>query len=311
MATIALHMPATIPNAWVDALVASLPEHKIARWPGGIGDPARIEYVLMLKPEPHALTPYVNLKAMFSTAAGVDHLLSDETLPKHVPLCRLTHPEMAARMSEYVLLHVLRYHRQLPTYQAQQARNEWKSHPQKAASDVTVGIMGLGQLGRDAARKLQVVGFKVTAWSRSAKTEPDIECFAGTEQLDAFLAKAEFLVSFLPLTESTRKFLDARVFRSLPKGAVVINVGRGGCLNEDDLLAVLDAGHLGGAVLDVFQTEPLPVSSALWSHPKVTVTPHNSTTTQPRMLAPYVRENIARIARGEPPLNIVDRARGY
>ena len=311
MAKIAVHLPDQVPQSWVDALVEGLPEHELQRWPNVAAHADEIEYAIVLIPEPGSLCGYPRLKAIFLSTAGIDHLIGDDSLPD-VPICRLTHPELAARMSEYVLAHVLRQHRQLPAYAAAQRAGQWRPlKPQLAASDVTVGILGLGVLGLDAARKLGTVGFRLRSWSRSPKDEQGIDCFHGLDQLNTFFGECNYAVSFLPLTAKTRDLLDASAFAAMPEGAIFINVGRGGCVVEEDLLAALDAGHLGGAVLDVFAEEPLPDGHPFWSHPKVTVTPHISTTTHPRMLIPHVRNNIARIERGEAPLNVVDLAAGY
>jgi glyoxylate/hydroxypyruvate reductase A len=311
MAVIALHLPPTLPQAWLDTLIEGLKDHSLRKWPDQIAAPDEVEYVITLRPEPGSLNKYARLKAIFSTAAGVDHLLVDESFPRNVPLCRLTHPELASRMSEYVLLHVLRIHRQCSAYRDQQAGKVWKPLAQKGAQESTVGIMGLGVLGLDAARKLRSIGFKVCGWSRTPRAEEGIVCFHGAAQLEDFLKQAEYLVCFLPLTAETRGILNKRSLGLLPRGAAVINVGRGKCISEQDLLEALATGSVGEAVLDVFDREPLPAESPLWTHPKVTITPHVSTTTHPKMLVETIRENIARIESGRAPLNVVDPTRGY
>lgn len=311
MTAIALHLPDMIPQWWLDSLGEGLAEYSLKRWPGEVTNKSEIDYVITLKPEPNSLNDYPNLKAIFSTSAGVDHFIADDTLPEDVPLCRLTNAELSARLSEYVLLHILRFHRHLAEYQTSQTEKEWAPIQQKAASDSTVGIMGLGALGLDAARKLKAVGFNVQGWSQSQKHEDGIRSYFGSDQLSDFLNTSHYLVCFLPLTDKTRGILNSETLAELPDGAIVINVGRGACMVEDDLIAALDDGNLAGAVLDVFAKEPLPSDHPFWTHSKVTVTPHISTVTHPRMLGPYIRENIARIESGQPPLNIIDRAAGY
>lgn len=311
MSTIALHLPEKIPQWWIEALVEGLHNHQIWCWPKQIEDDSEVEFVITLKPEPNSLSGYSNLKAIFATSAGVDHFIDDETLPRDIPLCRLTNPELSARMSEYVILHVLRHHRQLDDYLLSQSKTEWSPRQQKAASDVSVGIMGLGSLGLDAARKLKTIGFEVRSWSKSEKSEPGMTSYYGQDQLESFLSGSEYLVCFLPLTSETNGILNRDTLDKLPDGAVVVNVGRGACIVEHDLVTALDSGKVGAAVLDVFSVEPLPDDHVFWGHPKVTVTPHISTVTHPRMLGPLVDENIVRIKAGRPPLNVVDRAKGY
>lgn len=311
MTVIALHLPEMIPQWWLDALQEGLPQFELKKWPNEVSDKSAVEYAITLKPEPNSLSGYPNLKAIFATSAGVDHFIEDKTLPAEVPLCRLTNAELSARMSEYVLLHILRMHRHLDEYRALQSEKKWSPIQQSAASDATVGIMGLGALGLDSARKLKAVGFNVQGWSQTQKDEEGVQSYFGDDQLISFLNTSDYLVCFLPLTDKTRGILNAKTLSKLPEGALIINVGRGACLVEADLIAALDGGKLKGAVLDVFETEPLPVDHPLWVHPKVTITPHVSTVTHPRMLGPYICENIARMENGKPPLNVIDRTNGY
>lgn len=311
MPTIALHLPDMVPQWWINTLIESLPEFHIRRWPAEIENEADVTYVITLKPEPNSLNSYPNLKAIFATSAGVDHIIEDGSLPEDVPLCRLTNPELSARMSEYVLLYILRHHRHCDTYEMSQAAREWTPIQQKAASDVNVGIMGLGALGLDAAKKLKQIGFQVQGWSRTQKQEDGIKSYFGRDQLADFLAVSDYVVCLLPLTSATRGILNRETLAMLPDDAVILNVGRGACLVEEDLIDALDNGKLAAAVLDVFSTEPLAPEHPFWVHPKVTVTPHISTVTHPRMLGPYVRENIARIESGEQPITVVQQDQGY
>jgi len=229
-----------------------------------------------------------------------------------LPLVRMVEPGLTEGMTEYICLHVLRWHRDAPVYEAQQRERLWRqmSH-QRLARERKVGILGLGTLGRDAAAALTALRFDVAGWSRTPKEVPGIECFHGPDQLGPFLARTEILVCLLPLTAETRGLLDRNLFQALPRGAVVINAARGQLLIEEDLLAALDAGHLTGATLDVFQTEPLPENNPLWTHPKVTVTPHIAAITQARTGVQQVAEGVRRHRDGRPLLNLVDRRRGY
>ncbi len=295
---------------WAAELAKLEPELEVRVWPD-VGDPADIEFALVWMHEPGSLKAFPNLKGIFSLGAGVDHIFRDPDLPPGVPITRVVDPDLTDRMTEYVLLHVLRYHRQQPAYDAQQARGEWRELHQPAAHDRRVGVMGLGVLGRDAAGRLADLGFRVAGWSRSAKEIEGVETFHGRDGLDAFLARTDILVCLLPLTPATEDILDARLFARLPEGAYLINAARGRHLVEEDLLAALDSGRIAGATLDVFRREPLPPEHPFWRHPKVTVTPHIASITDPRSVARQVVENIHRLRAGRPPLHRVDPAAGY
>jgi glyoxylate/hydroxypyruvate reductase A len=247
--------------------------------------------------------------------AGADSLLVDPDLPD-VPIVRAAHPDLSMRVTEYVVLHTLRYHRRQALYDAQQRERVWRVHPQPAASDVSVGVMGLGVIGSEAARVLARIGFQVAGWSVSAKQIEGIEVFHGAEGLDPFLARTEILICLLPLTDATRGILNHKLFAKLERtgaagGAFLINAGRGGLQIDADILAALEDGTLAGATLDVFPEEPLPPGNPMWSHPKVTVTPHNAGDILPAFLVADVMQQIGRLERGEPLKNLVDRKRGY
>jgi glyoxylate/hydroxypyruvate reductase A len=214
-------------------------------------------------------------------------------------------------MSEYAIFATLYFHRQMPAYFAQQKRQEWRMLPGRHPAERGVGVMGLGMLGADAAKKLQVIGFRTAGWSRTPKQLPGIECFAGPDQLAPFLERSEVLINLLPLTPSTRGILGKALFDRLPDGAFIVHLGRGGQLVVDDLIAALDSGKLGGAMLDVFPQEPLPQGHPLWTHPKVVVTPHASTAPIASLAMGQVVENIRRVGAGEPLIGLVDPAVGY
>jgi glyoxylate/hydroxypyruvate reductase A len=298
------------PLAWSAALRRRVPDLEVRIFPE-IGDPAAIDCALVWLPPPGLLAGLPNLRAIFSLGAGVDRLLEDPTLPPDVPLCRMVDPSLTASMAEFVLLHVLRYHRDLDVYEAQQRRAAWRLLLPKPAAATVVGLMGLGELGTASARLLVRHGFTVRGWSRTRKAIEGVYSFAGPAELPAFLEGVSVLVCLLPLTEETRGVLNANLFARLPAGARLVNLARGAHLVEEDLLAALDSGRLAHATLDVFAREPLPEDHPFWRHPKITVTPHAAAYCQPESAAELVAENIRRLRSGRPLLHLVDRARGY
>ena len=278
-------------------------------------DPASVHYAAVWKPAPGELAAFANLRVIFNLGAGVDALMADTSLPD-VPLVRVAVGDLTARMTEYVVLHALMHHRQELYLRASQRERRWEPTYQWPASAVTVGVMGLGTLGSDAADALRRIGFRVAGWSRSARQIEGVECFHGEGQLDGFLRRTDILVCLLPLTPDTRQILNRELFSKLnrdsPMGApVLINAGRGGLQNEPDILACLDDGTLGAASLDVFCNEPLPIDSRFWTHPKVELTPHNAADTDPDEISKYVARQIERFEAGGRLENVVDRTRGY
>ena len=278
-------------------------------------DPAEVHYAAVWKPVPGELAGFPNLRVIFNLGAGVDALMADKTLPS-VPLVRVAVDDLTARMTEYVVLHVLMHHRQELYLRESQRVKRWAPKYQWPAAAIGVGILGLGTLGIDAAEVLRRIGFQVAGWSRSEKQVAGIETFHGGAQLDAFLERTDILVSLLPLTANTRGILDRKMFaklrRSSPLGApIMINAGRGGLQNEADILACLDDGTLGAVSLDVFGQEPLPADSPFWTHPKVVLTPHNAADTDADAISRYVAEQIASFEAGGALRNLVDRVRGY
>ncbi len=287
-----------------------MPGLDIRVWPQ-IGDPAAIDYALVWRPEPGLLAGLPNLKLVLSLGAGVDHILCDPQLPRAVPIVRLVDPYLTDAMSEYVALQVLRMHRQDFDYRTQQQAGIWRELPQKNAGQRAVGILGFGEIGQDAGRKLKALGFQVSGWGRHEKTVAGFATFAGRAGLVRLLAQSEILVCLLPLTSETQDILNASTFAALPKGAGLVNAGRGAHLVEEDLIPALDSGQLSGAALDVFREEPLPPSHPFWRHPRILVTPHIAGTTNPETAAPIVLDTIRRFEAGRPLLNWVDPARGY
>lgn len=303
------------PERWKTRFNDVCSDRPIVLLPAAALDPAEVHYAAVWKPVPGELAAFPNLRVIFNLGAGVDALMADKTLPD-VPLVRVAVDDLTARMTEYVVLHVLMHHRQELYLRESQRVKRWAPKHQWPASAISVGIMGLGTLGADAADMLQRLGFRVAGWSRSDKRIDGIDCFHGAGQLDAFLARTDILVALLPLTPDTRGVLNRGLFEKLnrtgPLGApVLINAGRGGLQNEDDILACLDDGTLGAVSLDVFVREPLPAESRFWSHPSVVLTPHNAADTDADAISRYVADQITRFEAGGALQNVVDRKRGY
>ena len=299
---------------WLAALQQAGGQHAIVLEPQNATDPS-VEYAVVWKQPPGLLENLPNLKAIFSLGAGVDHILGDKRLPD-VPVVRIVADDLSGRMSEYVVWRVLDHFRRGRAYRTQQAQKIWHERMQPAAREITVGIMGFGELGRDAARHLKLLGFRVVGWGRSPKPAEGVEVFAGEDGLGPFLAVSDIVVVLLPLTDATRGIIDAALLSRLKRdtplgGPVLINAGRGGLQDEAAILDALERGLLMEASLDVFTVEPLPATSPLWSHPRVFVTPHAAASSDPEALAPTIMQQIAAHERGEPLRHLVDRTAGY
>lgn len=312
--TILLSVTGFDPRRWRDALAAHAEGRTIVFEPDHPEDPT-IHYAVVWKQPPGLLESLPHLKAVFSLGAGVDHVLGDRNLPD-VPIVRVVSDDLSNRMSEFVVWRVLDHLRRGRAYRTQQAHKIWHERLQPAARDVTVGIMGYGELGQDAGEKLAMLGFKIVGWSRRRKEVSGVTTFAGQGELDSFLAATDILVVLLPLTPETRGIIDkgllSRLKRVTPLGGpVLINAGRGGLQNEAAILDALDRDVLFEVSLDVFNVEPLPPSSPLWTHPKVFLTPHAAAASDPDSLAPVVMRQIAAFEAGEPLTGLVDRNAGY
>ena len=303
------------PDAWLERFRRLAPDLDIldAREPF---EPEAVRFAAVWKPKPGLLARLPRLEAVFNLGAGVDALLSDPNLPD-VPIVRIVDPDLTARMTEWVVMNVLAQHRRMDDHRAAQARAEWRAPPQPAARSVTVGIMGLGVLGRDAAAVLGRIGFRLVGWSRTRQAIGGLETFAGAEEIDAFLGQTDILVVLLPATPETTGILNRALFCKLRGaahmgGPVLINAGRGALQVEADIVAALDGGVLAHAVLDVFETEPLPKSSPLWTHPRVTITPHCAADSDADALGERILSGIRGLMHGEPldPAALVDRTRG-
>jgi glyoxylate/hydroxypyruvate reductase A len=296
--TLLLHIDSERAPTWAAALKSALSDVPVRIWPE-LGDPDQIRYALLWKPPSCLFDGLHNLQVIFSVGAGIDHLLSCTTLPAGVPVVRMVEPVLTAGMVEYVIYNAIRFHRRMHEYEVQQRKTQWQVLPQITAGDVTIGIMGLGVLGEAAAAVLTGMNYRVTGWSRSRKYLPGVQSYVGQSELLEFLSDAQILVMLLPLDETTQHILNKGTLAQLPRGACVINAGRGGLIHEHDLLNALDNGHISGAALDVFETEPLPEAHLFWRHPNVTVTPHAASLTNPVTAVQFVAENIRRHQNGK------------
>jgi len=279
-------------------------------WPD-FGAAEDIEAAIVWRHHYGSLRQFPNLKVVCNVGAGVEHILADPDLPDGVPITRVIDPRMTGAMSEYMILHVLRYHRRLDETQRNQATKTWQYLPPDNAATTTVGILGLGELGLDAITKIGALGFRMAGWSRTAKSLPGVETFHGQDGLRPFLSQCKMLICLLPLTRDTVGIINAENLAALPKGSYIINAARGGHVIDDELLAALNSGHIAGATLDVFDVEPLVPEHPYWTHPNVTITPHNAADSFPEDVAPQLIENVRRALTGEDLLNVVERARGY
>lgn len=271
-----------------------------------------VKYAFVWAPDPGALARFPNLRLIVSSGAGVDHITCDPGWPRHVSLVRMGGEETGQRMGEYVCLAALALLRDLPRIIAGQRERKWDNFDvPRTACETRAGIMGLGNLGMSTARMLGALGFQVAGWSRVPKRVDGVTSFAGAAERDAFLARTDLLINLLPDTAATRGMIDAALLARLPRGAGVINAGRGPQLVLDDLLDALDRGQLGGAVLDVFDPEPLPPEHRAWTHARLIVTPHLASLASRPARARYVADAIAAFERGEAPPNLYDPERGY
>jgi glyoxylate/hydroxypyruvate reductase A len=296
-------------RTWAAYFAEHAPDVDFHVWPDH-GELAEVEYLVAWQAPPDLLAALPNLKVLFSSGAGVDHV-DFSAIPPHVPVVRMVEPGIIHGMVEYVTMAVLALHRHLFDYQARQARGHWAPILVPAASARCVGVMGLGVLGQAVLARLTAFGFRLRGWNRSERPIDGVEVFAGPEGLTPFLAGVDMLVCLLPLTDGTRGILGAEVFAALPRGAALINAGRGGHLDQTALLGALESGQLSRAILDVTDPEPLPPGHPFWRHPGIVLTPHVASMTQPETAAPVMLENLRRHQRGEPLVGLIDRRRGY
>jgi len=295
--------------AWASYFAEQAPDLDFRVWPDA-GDLSKIEYLIAWQAPPEFLTELSGLKVLFSSGAGTDHI-DLSAVPAHISVVRMVEPGIINGMVEYVSLAVLALHRDLLDYVTSKAARVWAPLEVPPASTRTIGVMGMGILGRAVLERLATYGFQLRGWNRSLRHMDGVESFAGADQLQRFLEGCNVLVCLLPLTPVTKGVLNQKVFSALPAGAALINVGRGAHLVNADLLDALDSGRLSRAILDVTDPEPLPPEHPFWAHPRVLLTPHVASMTQPETAAPILLENIRRHQRGEPLTDVIDRSRGY
>ena len=269
------------------------------------------DVALVWAPPPHALANIPALKGIVLQGQGVDHMMADDTVPRDVPLVRLIDPDMSDALSHWAILNALDFWRDGAQYRAQQAKKTWTSLPQRPLADAVVGVLGVGAIGSVIAERFAALGFKTRGWARTPKTITGVDVFAGARSLTDFADGLNISVCVLPLTPETRNIMNADYFGRLADGAFVINGGRGPQVNDDDLLAALASGKIGGAALDVFAIEPLPADHPFWTHPDIRVWPHVAAQTNPDTAAKQVAAAITAVMAGEEPANRVDWTHGY
>jgi glyoxylate/hydroxypyruvate reductase A len=294
------------PDFWFPLLQKQLPDDRFFGWPDNNG--GDIDVALVATHPKGALAGLPKLRLIQSLWMGVENIVADPDLPKGVPVSRLIDPGMVAAMGETAIAWVLDWHRHFYCYRSFQNQKIWKRRRQFLASDRTVGILGLGELGSTVAAKLRALGFHVAGWSRRPKTLDGVYC---STDLEDVARRSDVLICLLPLTRDTRGIIDSKILKLIRQDGCLINLARGGHVVVPDLLEALDSGHLAHAYLDVFETEPLPIDSPLWRHPGITMTPHIAALTEPRTSVGKIAENVERIRRGERANNLVDFAAGY
>ena len=292
---------------WLQGLAAALPGADIAVWQPGA---PQADYAVVWAPPQQFMDEQPGLKALFNIGAGVDALLKLR-LPPQALVVRLDDAGMAVQMAEYVCHAVIRHFREFDAYEADMAAGRWGYRKPRLRSDFPIGVMGLGVLGERVAKALAQFDFPINGWSRSPKAIEGVRAFSGTEQFNDFLAASRVLVNLLPLTPETADVINADTLARLQPGAYIINVARGAHLVEDDLLAAIERGHVAGATLDVFRTEPLPAGHPFWNHPRITITPHTSARTLRDESIAQIARKMAALQRGDTVAGVVDVGRGY
>jgi glyoxylate/hydroxypyruvate reductase A len=294
---------------WARYFAEHAPDLDFRVWPEA-GKLEEVEYLIAWQAPREFIAALPRLKVLFSSGAGIDHV-DFSAVPAHIPIVRMVEPGIINGMVEYVSLAVLALHRDFFDYVTAKAARSWNPLEVPPASARTIGVMGMGVLGQAVLERLATYGFRLRGWNRSLRTMEGVESFAGPEQLQPFLSGCDVLICLLPLTPATRGILDRELFAMLPAGAALINVGRGPHLVDAHLIEALDSGRLSRAILDVTDPEPLPPEHPFWAHPRVFVTPHVASMTQPETAAPILLENLRRHQRGEALLDLIDRSRGY
>lgn len=297
-------------DSWVQAITAVDSRIDVLVYPESI-DNKSVEFVLAWNHPFGSLKNYPNLKCISSMGAGVDYLLNDPELPKDVLLTRIVDPELSKTMFEFILAMVMNHLRGLTHFKQVQSTHRWEPAPYKRIEDVRIGIMGLGEIGSYVAEHLMKMGFSVNGWAQSPKPNCKAKVYLGSEELESFMASTDILVCLLPSTPKTKGLLNKETLHYLPKGASLINVARGDILVDEDLIDVLDSGHLKMASLDVFTQEPLASDHPFWKHKKIDITPHVASLTNPKTVAPQIVENYWRMKKGEQLLHKVSHEKGY
>ena len=309
MITIGMYSDADQSDLWRERLAPHLDEFRIIALDSDEG--ARSDVAIVWAPPPGLLARRPNLRGIINEGQGVDILMRDDTVPRHIPLVRIVDPDMSDALSHWAILNALDFWRDGHTYRAQQQRREWRALAQRPAAGAKVGVLGTGAIGSVIARRFAGLGFDVRGFARTPREIEGVRMFAGEGQLDAFAEGLEIVVSVLPLTPATRGLMNARFMKRLARGAFIINGGRGEQLVDEDLIAALDSGQVAGAALDVFRVEPLDASHPYWTHDRVRVWPHVAAQTNPRTAAKQVAEAITCMMEGRRPENSVDWERGY
>ena len=298
-------------EVWSNGLQKAMPEMDIKVYPDD-GDVNEVEFAVVWKHPRGILKKYPNLKAILSLGAGVDHIISDPDLPEGLPIIRLVDKKLTHEMCLHALHWVLHFHSDQYLYRSQQLKRQWIQQSSIQTEDRTIGIMGLGNIGRSIGELLVTQSFNVIGWGANQKSSlTDIKYYYGQDQLSDFLGRTNILINVLPLTSDTTNIITKKELSLLPKNSFIINIGRGGIINEDDLLTLLSDGHIKAAALDVFTQEPLPENNSLWGHPSVYITPHIAGQSNPNSAGQTISENIYRIQKGELPYPIYSRTNGY
>ena len=298
-------------EVWSNGLQKAMPEMDIKVYPDD-GDVNEVEFAVVWKHPRGILKKYPNLKAILSLGAGVDHIISDTELPEGIPIVRLVDKKLTHEMCLHALHWVLHFHSDQYLYRSQQLKRQWIQQSSIQTEDRTIGIMGLGNIGRSIGELLVTQSFNVIGWGANQKSSlTDIKYYYGQDQLSDFLGRTNILINVLPLTSDTTNIITKKELRLLPKNSFIINIGRGGIINEEDLLTLLNDRHIKAAALDVFTQEPLPENNSLWNHPSVYITPHIAGQSNPNSAGQTISENIYRIQKGELPYPIYSRTNGY
>lgn len=295
---------------WIKALKEKRPALDVRIYPDDINR-EEVEFALAWNHPMGAFKEYPNLKCISSMGAGVDHILKDPDLPETATITRITDANLAKDMAEFTVALVLNHVRGLFSYKEAEQRHAWEPERYLKTEDITIGVMGVGALGTYVANQFNKLGFKVSGWARTAKQLDGVRIYVGPEELDSFLATSHILICLLPLTKETVNILNKDTLGKLPKGAFVINVARGEHLVEEDLIGFIDAGHLSGASLDVFREEPLPKHHPFWEHPKINITPHIASITNPETAVSQILQNYDRLRNKEPLTGTVSLIKGY